>query len=244
MNQRFAMAFGEKSVESTSGLWEMRMRNYLRQYDALEKELMRALPGNPVNASDQALGGCPSPADLRRFEAGKYGHHQEERDAIMAHLAGCDRCLAEVVQSKRRRVRMRRAGLVLAFAAAVLIVVSISLQRPAAISNGLATIDLRLSSPARGLEQVEDQGAIKICRNVSHLQLIMLPGSEGSYEFQLLGDKQTGLVSHGAGEATVENDKVILNLDTRVAPRLTPGKYKLALRRNSSDWEYYRLVVE
>lgn len=227
------------SVESTGGLWEAQMRNYLKQYDALEKELMRALP----NASDQGSAGCPSPADLRRFEAGKYGHHQEERDAIMAHLGVCDRCLGVMVQLKRRRVRMRRAGLVLAFAAAVLIVVSISLQRHAPISNGLATIDLRLSSPARGLEQVEDRGTIKIRRNVDHLQLILLPGSEGRYEFQLLGDKQTGPVIHGGGQATVENDKVILNLNTSFA-HLTVGKYKLALRRNSSDWEYYRLIVE
>lgn len=227
------------SVESTGGLWEVQMRNYPKQYDTLERELMRALP----NASDQGSGGCPSPADLRRFEAGKYGHHQEERDAIMAHLGVCDRCLAEMGQFKRRRVRMRRAGVVLAFAAAVLIVVSISLQRHAAISNGLATIDLRLSSPYRGVEQVEDRGASKVRRNVSHLQLILLPGSEGSYDFQLLDDKQTEPIIHGVGQATVENDKVILNLNTSFA-RLTPGRYKLALRRNGYDWEYYPIVVE
>jgi hypothetical protein len=218
------------------------MRNR-KQYGALEKELMLALPANPVNACDQGPLGCPDPADLSRFEAGKYGHNQEQRDTIIAHLAVCDRCLAEMVQLKRRRIRIRRTGFVLAFAVAILIAVSIGLQRNAAIPNRLATIDLRLSSPERGAEIIEERGAISIRRNTGRLQLILLPGSEGHYEFQLLGDKQADPILQGGSQATVENDKVILNLNISFTG-LTRGKYKLALRRNGSNWEYYRLIVE
>jgi hypothetical protein len=230
------------SVGSTSDLSEVQMRNR-EQYDALERELVQALPANPANACDQAPLGCPDSADLRRFEAGKYGHNQEQRDAIMSHLAICDRCLTEMVQLKRRRIRVKRTGLVLAFAAAILIAVSIGLQRHAAIPNRLATIDLRLSSPARGADIIEERGTISIRRNTGRLQLILLPGSEGHYEFQLLGDKQADPILQGGSQATVENDKVILNLNISFTG-LTRGKYNLALRRNGSNWEYYRLIVE
>jgi hypothetical protein len=36
---------------------------------------------------------------------------------------------------------------------------------------------------------------------------------------------------------------VILNLNISFTG-LTRGKYNLALRRNGSNWEYYRLIVE
>jgi hypothetical protein len=213
------------------------------QYSTLEKELIQGLLDSPADGCNGgSVGNCPRPGDLRRFEAGKYGHKQEERDALMSHLAGCDRCVDFMMHLKRRRVWRARAVLVLACAAAILVAVWTSTQHPAATSS-VAIIDLRLSSPTRGTENDMRAVAATVHRDTNRLRVILPPGSEGSYEFELLGYEQSMAVLRGAAQTTVEKDQVILNLTARLA-RLTPGKYSLALRHGDSGWEYYPLIVE
>jgi hypothetical protein len=213
-----------------------------QQYRALEKELIQALSDNAVNAHDHGLHDCPTPGDLRRFEAGKYGDSQKERDAVMSHLAVCDRCVDFMMRLKRRRVWRTRAALVLASAAAIFLAVWTSSQHPAATSS-VAIIDLRLSSPTRGTENAVGADAAKVRRDANRLRVILPPGSEGSYEFELLGYKRSMAVLRGAAQTTVEKDQVILNLTASLA-HLTQGKYSLALRHGDSDWEYYSVTIE
>jgi len=213
------------------------------QYSTLEKELIQALLDSPTDGCNQGfVGNCPSPSDMRRFEAGKYGHNQEERDALMSHLAVCGRCVEFMMQLKRRRVWQTRAALVLACAAAVLMAVWTTSQHPAATS-GVAIIDLRLSSPTRGTENAIGTVAATVHRDTNRLRVILPPGSEGSYEFELLGYERSTAILRGAAQTTVEKDQVILNLTTSLA-HLTPGKYSFALRHGDSPWEYYSVTIE
>jgi hypothetical protein len=213
------------------------------QYSTLEKELIQALLDSPADGCNQGfVGNCPSPSDLRRFEAGKYGHNQEERDALMSHLAVCDRCVDSMMQLKRRRLWRTRAALVLACAAAILVAVWTSSQHPAATSS-VAIIDLRLSSPTRGTENAIGAVAARVHRHTQRLQVILPPGSEGSYEFELLNYERSTAVLRGTAQTTVEKDQVILNLTANLV-RLTPGKYSFALRHGDSPWEYYSVTIE
>jgi hypothetical protein len=213
------------------------------QYSTLEKELIQSLLDSPADGCNQGfVGNCPSPSDLRRFEAGKYGHNQEERDALMSHLAVCDRCIDFMMQVKRRRVWRTRAALVLACAAAILVAVWTSSQHPAATSS-VAIIDLRLSSPTRGTGNVVGAVAATVRRDTNRLRVILPPGSEGSYEFELRGYERSTEVLRGVAQTTVEKDQVILNTTANLA-RLTPGKYSFALRRGDSPWEYYSVAIE
>ena len=213
------------------------------QYSTLEKELIQGLLDSPANRSNQGfVGNCPGPSDLHRFEAGKYGHNQEERDALMSHLAVCDRCVEFMMRLKRRRVWRTRAALVLACAASTLMAVWTGSQHPATTS-GVAIIDLRLSSPTRGTENAVGAVAATVHRDTNRLRVILPPGSEGSYEFELLGYERSTVVLRGAAQTTVEKDQVILNLTASLVG-LTPGKYSFALRHGDSDWEYYSVTIE
>jgi hypothetical protein len=214
-----------------------------QRYRVLEKDLIQGLSDSRVHERDhESAGDCPSPGDLRLFEAGKYGHNLEERDALMSHLADCDRCVHFMMLLKRRRVWRTRAVFVLASAAVVLMAVWTSSQHPAATS-GVATIDLRLNSPTRGIEKTDGAVAAKVRRNVNGLRVILPPGSEGGYEYELLSYNRATLVLRGSAQTTVDSEKVILILTASLA-RLTPGKYSFALRHGNSDWEYYPLIVE
>jgi hypothetical protein len=117
-----------------------------------------------------------------------------------------------------------------------------SSQHPASTSS-IAIIDLRLSSPTRGVEKTDDAVAAKVRRDADRLQVILPPGSEGSYEFELLPYDQLIPVIRGSAQATVDGDRIILNLTVRLG-RLAPGGYSLALRREGSEWVHYKLILE
>ncbi|GEM_PF-5134690 len=213
------------------------------QYNTLEKDLIHALLDSPADGCNRGfVGNCPSPSDLRRFEGGKYGQNQEEREALLSHLAVCDPCINFMMRLKRRRVWTTRAALVLASAAALLVAVWTNSRHPATIST-VGVIDLRLSSPTRGAENAAGAVAATVHRDANRLRIILPPGSEGSYEFELLGYDRSVAVVRGAAQTTVEKDQVILNLSARLA-HLNPGKYSLALRHDDSPWEYYPVAIE
>lgn len=214
------------------------------QYSAIEKELIQGLLDTSADGSHQAsVGICPSPSDLRRFEGGKYGRDQEEREVLMSHLAVCDHCVDFMIRLKRRRDWRRRSAIVLASAAVVLIAIWTISQRPTATFGGVAMIDLRLSSPTRGIEKTEGSAAGIVHRDVGRMQLILPPGSEGSYEFELLPYGQETPVIRGSAQATVDGERIILNLSARFGG-FAPGEYLLALRRAGSEWAYYKLIFE
>jgi hypothetical protein len=186
------------------------------------------------------LGDCPTAADLRRFAAGKC--KQGQRDQILAHLSSCDRCITVVAELRERRVLIRIASLVLAVAAVLAIAVWAMQERSSPASSLVATLDLRLSSPTRGGEN-DGTASATVPRKANRLRIILPIGSEGKYDCQILRWEQSAPLLRTSGEALLENHDVVLNLSVKLR-NLPPGRYSLALRRASSEWMYYKLVVE
>jgi hypothetical protein len=214
----------------------------LRQYRVAEQELMEAL--SSVTRKDgpvHKLGDCPTVADLRRFAKGKC--NQAQRDEMLAHLGQCDRCITLLREMRERGILIRRASLVLAVAAVLAVAVWARLDRSSSISNAVATVDLRLASPTRGIENNTGAAAVTARRRAGRLRIILPIGGEGKYECQILRTEQSVPLRSTSGEALLENHNVVLNLPVELGS-LTPGRYSLALRREGSEWVYYPLILE
>jgi hypothetical protein len=214
----------------------------LRQYRVAEQELIEAL--SSVTQKDgrvHGLGDCPIVAELRRFVAGKCG--QAQRDQILVHLGACDRCVTLLRQMRERVKLIRRTSLVLAVATVLAAAVWARLDRPSSISNAVASVDLRLASPTRGIENDNGADAVSAPRKAGRLRIILPIGSEGKYECQLLRTGQSVPLLRTSGEAVLENHDVVLNLSVELR-KLTPGRYSLALRREGSEWVFYPLALE
>jgi hypothetical protein len=213
----------------------------LKQYRIAERELIEAL--SSVTGKDgpvHKLGDCPTAADLRRFAAGKC--KQVQRDETLAHLSSCDRCINVMTEVRERRVLIRRASLVLAVAAVLAVAVWAMLGRSSSDSTAVATVDLRLISPTRG---IDNNGAVAITaqRKAGHLRIILPIGGEGKYECQILRPEQRVPMLLTSGEAQLENHDVILYVPAELG-KLKAGQYSLALRRESSEWVYYKFTLE
>jgi len=214
----------------------------LRQYRVAEQELMEALSSvmrkdGPVHK----LGDCPTVADLRRFAKGKC--NQAQRDEMLAHLGQCERCITLLREMRERGILIRRASLVLAVAAVLAVAVWARLDRSSSISNAVATVDLRLASPTRGIENNTGAAAVTARRKAGRLRVILPIGSEGKYECQIHRTGQTVPLMRSSGEALLVNHDVILIVPVELGS-LTTGHYSLALRRAGSEWVYYPLILE
>lgn len=216
----------------------------LRQYRVAEQELMEALSSvtrkvGPV----QKHSDCPAVPDLRRFATGRCDPVQ--RDQLLAHLGTCDRCISVLREMRERSIVIRRASLVLAVAAAVVLAVALwaTLNRSSSSSSVVATVDLRLVSPTRGIENNTSASAVTAGRKAGRLRIILPIGGESKYECQILRPGDTRPLLRSAGEALLENHNVVLNLHVKLG-KLTPGRYLLALRREDSEWVYYPLILD
>lgn len=214
----------------------------LKPYRAAERELMEALSDVVrKDGAPQQLGECPSVAELRRFVAGKSTPAQ--RDELLAHLGSCDRCISLLRQIRERRVTSKRVSLVLAAAAILAIAVWATLERSSSVSRGVTTVDLRLISPTRGIDNNNRADAVMARHKAERLRIVLPIGGEGKYECQILRPGRTGPLLRTSGDALLENHDVVLNLPVELG-RLTPGRYSLALRREGSEWVYYPLILE
>jgi hypothetical protein len=213
----------------------------LRQHRVAEQELMEAVSSvSPKNGTGNKPGDCPTMADLRRFATGKCS--QAQRHEMLAHLGSCEWCITRMREMRERRVLIRRASIVLAVAAVLAVAVWAKLYRSSAPSSVVATVDLRVASPTRGIDN-DDNAAATARRNASRLRIILPIGSEGKYECQILGKGQNEPLLRASGEALLENQDVVLNVPLKPG-RLTAGRYSLVLRREGSEWVYYKLIME
>jgi hypothetical protein len=215
-----------------------------RQYRGTEQELMQAL--SSVTRKEwpvQKRGICPAVPDLRRFATGRCNPVQ--RDQLLAHLGTCDRCIGVLRKMRERSILIRRASLVLTVAAAAVLAVALwaTLNRSLSSSSVIATVDLRLVSRTRGVENNNSAAAVPAGRNAGRLRIILPIGSEGKYECQILHAPQSVSLLRASGEAHLENHDVVLDLPVKLG-KLAPGRYLLALRRESSEWVYYKLFLE
>ena len=214
----------------------------LRQYRVAEQELMEAL--SSVTQKDGRVhrpGDCPTVADLRRFVAGKCS--QAQREKLLAHVGLCDTCITHLRQMRERVILIRRTSLVLAIAAVLAVAVWVTLERSSSTSSTVATIDLRLVSPTRGIDNNNPADAVAAQHQVGRLRIILPIGSEGKYECQILRAPQSTPLLRVPGDASLENHEVVLNLSVELG-KLMPGRYLLALRREGSEWVYYPLILK
>jgi hypothetical protein len=213
----------------------------LKQYRVAERELTEAVSSVArKNGPGNQIGACPTVLDLRRFATGDC--NQVQREELLNHLSSCNRCITLMRRMRERRVLTRRASLVLAVAAVLAVALWAKLDRSSPASSVVAMIDLRLASPTRGIDN-EHSAAATARRNASRLRIILPIGSEGKYECQILGKGQNEPLLRASGEALLENQDVVLNVSLKPR-RLTLGRYSLALRREGSEWVYYKLIVE
>jgi hypothetical protein len=187
------------------------------------------------------LGNCSTVADLRRFVRGKC--NQAQRDEMLAHLGTCDPCITLMREMRERRILIRRASLVLAVAAVLAVVVWATLDRSSSASSAVATVDLRLASPTRGIANNDGAAAVTAPRKAGRLRIILPIGGEGKYESQILRPGQNVPMLFTSGEAHLEDHDVVLNLPVDLG-KLTSGRYSLALRREGSEWVYYKFILE
>ena len=214
----------------------------LRQYRVAEQELMEAL--SSVTQKDgqvHRLGDCPIVADLRWFVAGRCT--QAQREEVLAHVDSCDKCMTLLRQMRERVILIRRTSLVLAIAAVLAVAVWVTLERSSSTSSTVATIDLRLVSPTRGIDNKNPADAVAAQHQAGRLRIILPIGSEGKYECQILRAPQSAPLLRAPGEASLENHEVVLNLSVELG-KLMPGRYSLALRREGSEWVYYPLILK
>jgi hypothetical protein len=214
----------------------------LRQHRGAEQELMAAL--SSVTRKDgpcHKLGDCPTVADLRRFATGKCT--QNQRDEILAHLGSCDRCITVMRQLRGRDILIRRASLVLAVAVVLALALWVGLQRYSSSSSAVATVDLRVVSPTRGIDNNNGADSVSAQHHAGRLRIVLPIGGEGKYECQIIRPGQTVALLRASGEASLQNHDVVLNLPVDLG-RLTPGRYSLALRREGSEWVYYPLILK
>lgn len=213
-----------------------------RQYRVAEQELMESLASVPRKTGDfHNLCDCPSMADLRLFVAGKCD--QARRNELLEHMGSCDRCITLLRQMRQRALLIRKTSLVLAAAAVLMFAIWATLGRTASKSSTIATIDLRLISPTRGIDGNHGAITTKAQRKAGRLRIILPIGGEGKYECQILRQGQRVPTLFSSGEARLENHDVVLDLAVELSG-LPPGHYSLALRRESSEWAYYPLLVE
>lgn len=214
----------------------------LRKYRAAEQELMRSLAaGARRDGLPPESDGCPSAADLRRFVAGRAA--QAQREEVLAHIDSCDKCITLLRQMRERVIFIRRTSLVLAVAAVLVVAVWVTLQRPSSTSSTVATIDLRLVSPTRGIDNKNREDAVAAQHRAGRLRIILPIGGEGNYECQILRAPQSAPLLRASGVAALENHDVVLNLSVELG-KLMPGRYSLAIRREGSEWVYYALILE
>jgi hypothetical protein len=216
----------------------------LKRYRRAEEELLNALSDTVRREPDESpLGACPSRRVLRRFVTGRFWS-QTERDALLTHLAGCNRCIRVMAGMRQRRVLLQRVlvGCSVLFVAAGLWIWA-NQHRSLETGTGVVTLDLRVAAPTRG-QELPSPLRIKMPTNTGRLRIILPVGSEGSYDAQVLdADMKGPPVARSSGNTQIEEEGVVLNLAVKLST-LRPGNYSLALRRDHREWEYYGLTLE
>ena len=212
---------------------------WLRQTGYAERELARSL--TEVDRKDGVIANyreCPAATALRLFVEGKCSDQQAH--AILTHLGSCQNCAYLLQRIRTRHLVLKRTFIALAAAAAaVSIVLWIVLARPTFTPSGVATIDLRQISPTRGIERYPEPPT-QVHRSSGGLRLILPIGSEGKYECEVRPEHDEGALLRASGETSQETHDVILNLPIKLSS-FAPGRYSLMLRREGSQWVYYRL---
>jgi hypothetical protein len=199
--------------------------------------------------------GCPTAETLNAIAGG----HRPVGDPAYEHLAKCSPCYREfrrIQQQNRRRTFSRR---LLAVAAAVVILVAggvymVRQERssplPAEIANDpeaspqmRAELDLRNYSITRSEQDSFSERPLVLNRARLQVTIYLPVGSEpGRYELQILDGSLQSRFS-GEVEATIR-DFVTTIQGTFDLRALSPGSYRLAVRRQGDEWQFYPARIQ
>lgn len=168
-----------------------------------------------------------------------------QAEAHLDHLSSCSPCYQDFLRLQAD-YRRRRARMVFAVAASVLIVVGLAtwamLHRHNNEQTARAVVDLRDRSFARGTEPPPNETPIEIGRDVSRLDIYLpLGASDGAYDLRVTTAKGDLLFS-GTAVATVEAGITSLRVNPNLSS-VSPGLYVLQLRKTGSEWTSYPLRI-
>lgn len=218
-------------------------------------------PFHPDSAMDEVFAyanpnpertGCPSDEVLQQLAS----RQRPIADPAYEHLAQCSPCYRtfrafQRAQRSTPRREHRHAWRWLAAAVgaglAVLPVWFVRSNRqggpPGDTRDVQTQIDLRNYAVARSDTVPPPQPALPAMRARLDLTLLLPVGSEaGDCELQVL-DAEQRVHRSATGEARIENH--VTTLRTHIDLRgLTPGAYRLALRRRGEGWRFFPLRIE
>ena len=211
-----------------------------KQYRAAEEELMKGLSGS-IHRERNSGAGHPHYRELRQFATGKHAN-DFRTEKIYAHLADCDGCIGTMAQI-RRRAKFARRAVLLSSVLIVLAVLSIWTLRVGKRADTVVALDLRSLSVTRGVQQ-STNNSLSLPRGARQLKIILPVGSEGRYQIEILDQSRDGSAVFSVfGEAQRQGEGVSIELPIDWS-KFVSGRYRLALRRDGADWEYYPLTVK
>lgn len=167
-----------------------------------------------------------------------------QAEAHLDHLSSCSPCYQDFLRLQAD-YRRRRARMIFAVAASVLIVVGLATWAMLRRHNNeqiVAVIDLRGRSMARGIEPPPTEPPLEIPRNASRMEIFLPLGStDGPYDLRITTVRGELLFS-GAGEAKLEEGVTKLRVDLKMS-LARPGNYLLQIRRQTSEWVSFPLQI-
>jgi hypothetical protein len=198
--------------------------------------------------------GCPPPDTLMRLAR----RELPIDDPAYDHFANCSPCYVELraiqqadADTNAASIKRRRQ----LFAAAAVLVLAVGAAWFALRGNGDATtplsgefvqqarLDLRPFSVTRSDQRADEPAALVLPRGrLNAVILLPVGGEPGAYEIEILDSNsksRTTAVGTAAIRDYVTTLEATLELDA-----LSPGEYKLALRRPQADWRMYPVVVK
>lgn len=223
--------------ESDLNAKEYSERDEKRILDALGRGLLKEFPNPDRN-------GCPGSDVLRRIASHEMPPPEAEK--WLGHLTSCSPCYGDFSQFQAADHR-RRAQRLLAIAASILIAVGVAgwalffkQKGPPAVQT--AVLDLRNRSVPRGGEPNPDEQPLEVSRGVKQLNVYLPLGSaEGPYEIRIVmaagkaSFATTGVASLKDGVTSIE---AAVDLSSA-----SSGRYVLQVRRPSSEWNSYPLLL-
>lgn len=197
--------------------------------------------------------GCPADHVLNEL-----AHRQRPiSDPAYEHLAHCSPCYCIFrrfqQEAQQHEPAPRRQSARWLAAAAFLVLIAIGIwfalfahrgdDRDVVMTTEVrAEMDLRRYAVDRN-DQTPSQQPLSTKRAKLDVTILLPTGSEaGTYELQVM-DAELRSKASALGEAQIENQ--VTTLRTKMDLRsLTPGVYRLALRRRGEDWRFFPLRLE
>lgn len=168
-----------------------------------------------------------------------------QAEPYLDHLTSCSPCYRDFLQLQAQ-YRQRRARIIFAVAASVLIVVGLATwamvhNRDLEITR--ARVDLRERSIARGGDGTSTSPPIPISRHASELEIALPLGStDGPYEIRISTEDGKAVFTKVATAVTREG---VTTVDIQInLSKISKDANLLAIRRSGDSWKSFKIVLQ